>query len=82
MTHPIPANAERIPLDQIFKPKLGPSRFAPSVRAFRANYQCPGCNSDLGDLPVSKPTVCECGLSLQHDVSAVAIWREEPEAVS
>lgn len=72
----VPAYAERVSVEQVFKPKLAPSRFAPTVKSFQPNYECAGCNADLGDIALNNPIRCRCGLISQHVGHAVMIWRD------
>jgi hypothetical protein len=73
----IPANAERIDILTVLKPKLEPSRFAPGLQAYVSNYTCAGCGIDMGDVSTLRPTTCACGLTMQHAGFHMAIWRAE-----
>lgn len=78
--HAIPAQAERIDILKVLKPKLAPSRFAPGLDAYVSNYACAGCGIDMGDVSTLRPMTCACGLTMQHAGMHMAIWREEAVA--
>lgn len=71
-----PANAEHIDITPLYEVVKVPSKFLPGADALVALVACPAkCGAKHSF--TCTPFTCECGLSQEHDISVVHVWREK-----
>jgi len=80
-TRLFPPYAEPLEYFRYFQPKKVPSKFAPGAEAFEANYVCPACKADLGDIRYENGVTCPlCNLHVHNSGAFLHIWRDPAEA--
>lgn len=78
----VPSHAENVAFSTVFKTVREPSKYVPGKTASRLVVECPACEAEHADFPVTETLTCNCGLSMRCEYGQVFVWRDKEVSVA